>query len=309
MQAAASAAAASIGRTVSGGPLKEGIPAPSAALPDIPEAAPSAPPTFNQPSVAISAAATVAAALAPASSSQTIAQESVAALAADSGFQGTPDSVSLWAGFGSTPPLPAPAGAMPVGTGMDLQPPSAQQMPVASTGSRALETPALPELPASGSAQRQPAAGAAAGITSKQQQAVAALPVAGAATERALSGYTADTEEADVVAEGSAALSQVAAGAPGSKAQHVSKPGASKDVRSAALAETISGALAGAGGRGEAATGATGREAGQPRPDPVEAEGPKAAALAATVSGALSAAGEGHTSGALPCCTSLLGHS
>ena len=299
VQAAASAAAASIGRTISGGTLKEGAPAPSAVLPDIPEAAPSDPPSFNQPSVALSlsAAANVAAALAPASSSQVTAQESVAALAADSGFQGTPDSASLWAGLGGTLPMPASAGAMPVGTGMDLQPPSAQQMPVASTGGRALETPTLPELPASGSAQRQPAAGLASGNAAKEQQAVAALPVAGAATERALSGYAADTEEADVSVEASAATSHVATGTPGSGAQSIGKPAGSEDMRPAALAETISGALVGAGAHGEAATGATGREAGQARPDHVKAGGPKAAALAETVSGALSAAGEGHTSG------------
>ena len=300
VQAAASAAAASIGRTNSGGTLKEGAPAPSAVLPDIPEAAPSDRPTLDQPSVALSlsAAASVAAALAPASSSQATAQESVAALAADSGFQGTPDSTSLWAGFGGTPSPPASAGAMPVGTGMDLQPSSAQQMPVASTaGGQALETPTLPELPASGSAQKQPAVDPALGNVSKQQQAVAALPVAGAATERALSGYAADSEEADVSIEASAATSHVAAGAPGSSAQFAGKPAGSEDMRPAALAETISGALVGAGGHHEAAAGATGRGAGQARPDHIKAGGPKVAALAETVSGALSAAGEGHTSG------------
>ena len=299
VQAAASAAAASIGRTVSGGTLKEGAPAPSAALPDIPEAAPSDRPTFDQPTVALSlsAAASVAAALAPASSSQTTAQESVAALAADSGFQGSPDSTSLWAGFGGTPPIPASAGAMPVGTGLDLQPPSAQQMPVALTGGRALETPTLPELPASGPAQGQPAAGLAVGNTSKQQQAVAALPGAGAATDRALSGYAADTEEADVSVESSAATPHVAGGALGSSDQPVGKLAGSEDMRPAALAETISGALVGAGGRSEAAAGATGRESGQARPDHAKAGGLQAAALAETVSGALSAAGEGRTSG------------
>ena len=304
VQAAASAAAASIGRTVSGGALKEGTPASSAVLPDIPEAAPSdyTPsdcPPLDQPSVALSlsAAASVAAALAPASSSQATAQESVAALAADSGFQGTPDSASLWAGFGGTLPIPASAGAMPVGTGMDLQPPSAQQMPVASTGGRALKTPTVAELPASGSAQRQPATGLAPGNTSKQQQAVAALPAAGAATERALSGYAADTEEADFSVEASAATSHVAAGAPGSSAQSSGKPVGSEDMRPAALAETISGALEGAGGRSEAAAGATWRESGPARPDHAKAGSPPAAALAETLSGAPSAAEEGHASG------------